>query len=106
MTTKNIPASVPSYLMGGYAIGQRLETAFHALATTLKPVKQTLVSWWVKWKSQRDARDAFAAVTRLDDRMLDDIGHSRAEVEWAAGLPLNVDAARALRDLRELRRGL
>lgn len=47
-------------------------------------------------KSQRDARDAFMRSLRLDDKILDDIGVTREEVEWAAGLPLEVNASSAL----------
>jgi uncharacterized protein YjiS (DUF1127 family) len=42
------------------------------------------------------ARRAFLKTYCLDDRMLDDIGVTRGEVEWAAGLPLRVDAAASL----------
>ncbi len=34
----------------------------------------------------------------LDDHMLDDIGVTRKELEWAIGLPLRVNAALALHD--------
>ena len=47
-------------------------------------------------KSHRDARDAFRRTLRLDDNLLDDIGVTREEVEWAATLPLEVNASRAL----------
>lgn len=47
-------------------------------------------------KSQRDARDAFMRSLRLDDKILDDIGVTREEVEWAARLPLEVNASSAL----------
>ena len=33
---------------------------------------------------------------RLDDRMLDDIGVTREELEWAIGLPLRVNATLVL----------
>jgi uncharacterized protein YjiS (DUF1127 family) len=50
------------------------------------------------------ARRAFLNTFRLDDRMLDDIGVTREEVEWAAGLPLQVDAAQALHARASTRR--
>ncbi|WP_309664959.1 DUF1127 domain-containing protein [Tabrizicola sp.] len=44
----------------------------------------------------RIARKAFIKTFSLSDRMLDDIGVTREEVEWAACLPIQVDAADAL----------
>ena len=41
-----------------------------------------------KWRALRVRRQAFLNTRRLDDRMLADIGVTREEVEWAAGLPL------------------
>jgi len=57
---------------------------------------KTLQTWLQKRQDERDARDAFQAVRRLDDRMLADIGLIRADVEWAASLPLHINAAQAL----------
>jgi uncharacterized protein YjiS (DUF1127 family) len=50
------------------------------------------------------ARRAFTDTFRLDDRMLDDIGVTREDVEWAAGLPLWMDAAEALHARASARR--
>ncbi len=47
-------------------------------------------------QDQRDARDAFMHILRLDERRLDDIGVTRAEVDWAAKLPLEINASKAL----------
>ncbi len=47
-------------------------------------------------RSQRDARTAFLPILRLDDRMLEDIGVTRDDVLWAARLPLEVNAAKAM----------
>ena len=44
----------------------------------------------------RVTRRAFMNTFRLDDKMLDDIGVTREEVEWAASLPLEVNASLAL----------
>lgn len=53
----------------------------------------------------RHARRAvFRDMARLDDRMLDDIGFTRAEVETAAGLPLEVNASLAVRHMAAERR--
>ncbi len=47
-------------------------------------------------KSQRDARTAFLPMLRIDDQILDDIGVTREEVRWAANLPLEINAGKAL----------
>ena len=44
------------------------------------------------WKAKR----RIAALGNFDDYMLRDIGITRDEVQWAAGLPLTVNAAVAL----------
>jgi len=55
------------------------------------------------WRARRERRDAFANLLGYDDRMLADMGVIRGDVEWAMGLPLHVDAARALDDRRVAR---
>jgi uncharacterized protein YjiS (DUF1127 family) len=42
------------------------------------------------------ARRAVRSLLRLDDHILHDAGTSRADVEWAASLPLSKNAALAL----------
>lgn len=44
------------------------------------------------------ARRAVARLDTFDDYMLRDIGVSRGDVHWAAGLPLTVNAALALEE--------
>ena len=46
------------------------------------------------WKARR----RIVNLSGYDDHMLRDIGISRGEVEWAAGLPLTVNAALALEE--------
>jgi uncharacterized protein YjiS (DUF1127 family) len=46
------------------------------------------------WKARR----AISQLAGFDDFMLADIGLSRADVEWAAHLPLTTDATSALED--------
>ncbi len=46
------------------------------------------------WKAKR----RIAALGNFDDYMLKDIGITRDEVQWAAGLPLTVNAAIALEE--------
>jgi uncharacterized protein YjiS (DUF1127 family) len=44
------------------------------------------------------ARRAVARMDRLDDHMLRDIGVTREDLRWAAGLPLTVNAALAMEE--------
>ena len=46
------------------------------------------------WRAKR----RIVNLSSYDDHMLKDIGVSRGEVEWAAGLPLTVNAALALEE--------
>ena len=52
------------------------------------------------WKAKR----RIAALSNFDDYMLRDIGITRDEVQWAAGLPLTVNAAVALEERAYRRR--
>ena len=52
------------------------------------------------WK----AKSRIAALSNFDDYMLRDIGITRDEVQWAAGLPLTVNAAIALEEKAYRRR--
>lgn len=49
-------------------------------------------------------RRKFKRLLDLDDHMLDDIGVIRSEVDYAANLPLSVDAATELRRISLARR--
>jgi len=51
------------------------------------------------WKARRGVTQ----LAEFDDFMLADIGISRADVEWAAHLPLTIDATEALEDKISLR---
>ena len=50
------------------------------------------------------ARRRIVNLSNYDDFMLRDIGVTRDEVQWAAGLPLTVNAALALEERAFLRR--
>ncbi|MCB2052618.1 MAG: hypothetical protein KDE35_00060 [Geminicoccaceae bacterium] len=52
----------------------------------------------------RAKRAKFLRLTELEDHILDDIGLLRSEVDWAAALPLEMDAARAAQEARKARR--
>ncbi len=49
-------------------------------------------------------RRAVGRLDRLDDYLLRDIGVTREEVQWAAGLPLSINAALALEERAAQRR--
>jgi uncharacterized protein YjiS (DUF1127 family) len=51
------------------------------------------------WKARREV----AQLAGFDDFMLADIGVTRADVEWAAHLPLTTDATEALEEKLTLR---
>lgn len=61
-------------------------------------VGQRLLCWIKRRREQRENRDAFAHLLKLDDMLLQDIGVTRAEVERAARLPLAENAAQVLRE--------
>ena len=46
------------------------------------------------WRARRNV----VRLENFDDHLLYDLGVTRAEVEWAAGLPLTVNAALALEE--------
>jgi uncharacterized protein YjiS (DUF1127 family) len=49
---------------------------------------------WRNWQARRRVTD----LSNYDDYMLKDIGVTRDEIQWAAGLPLTVNAALALEE--------
>ncbi len=49
---------------------------------------------WRNWQARRRV----ASLAEYDDYMLRDIGVTRSDVQWAAGLPLTVNAALALEE--------
>lgn len=54
-------------------------------------------TWYRRRRASRQARAAFMNTVHLDDRILDDMGVTREEVLWAASLPIEQNAALALR---------
>lgn len=66
------------------------------LRDALRRLMATLRGRLQSYRRDRDQRDAFLNLLRLDDVMLDDIGVTRAEVERLARQPLGVDASDVL----------
>jgi len=62
--------------------------------------KNGIAAWIALWRKRR----SFNRLLDLDDRMLDDIGVTRAEVLHASGLPLAMNAGLELRHVSERRR--
>ena len=54
---------------------------------------------WAEHAQRRTDRAAFRHMLTLDDDILDDIGVTRANVEWASQLPLHLSASRELEQL-------
>ena len=63
------------------------------------------LSWPMRRLQLYRQRQAFLHTVALNDRMLDDIGLTRSEVEWAAQLPLKLNAAIEIRRVANRRRG-
>jgi uncharacterized protein YjiS (DUF1127 family) len=55
-------------------------------------------SWLGRLVRNWRARRSIVRLETLDDHMLYDLGVTRAEVQWASGLPLTVNAALALEE--------
>lgn len=55
-------------------------------------------SWLSRLAHNWKARKRVAALESYDDFLLNDIGVTREEIRWAAGLPLSVNAALALEE--------
>lgn len=60
--------------------------------------------WYRRRRDLKESRAAFMHTVHLDDRLLDDMGVTREEVLWAASLPLEENAALALRTRAAKRR--
>lgn len=81
---------------------QRRDTMPHFYMPAMPPLG------WIRWLQQKwEARAYRRKLKRLldyDDNLLDDMGHSRAELTMAIKLPLEADARKALRRWRAERR--
>ena len=65
---------------------------------TYAAFEQSKSSFLVRFTENWQARRAVRKLLSMDDFMLRDTGTSRGDVEWAAGLPLTVNAAFALEE--------
>lgn len=75
--------------MNRSAPGQPVRTAMRLLMSGLRGMFEA-------YRRDKIKRDAFLNLLCLDDKILDDIGLTRAEVERAARLPLRVNASHVL----------
>ena len=73
--------------MRDYVLNQALARGEYGIVSFLRRVARNL-----------KAKRRIAALADLDDYLLRDIGITRDEVQWAAGLPLTVNAALALEE--------
>ena len=73
--------------MRDYVLNQAMSQGEYRIVSFLRRVTRN-------WKAKR----RIAALADFDDYMLRDIGITRDEVQWAAGLPLTVNAAVALEE--------
>jgi uncharacterized protein YjiS (DUF1127 family) len=74
-------------VMRNYVLNQAISQGEFGLVSFARRVVRN-------WKAKR----RIAALGNFDDYMLQDIGITRDEVQWAAGLPLTVNAAIALEE--------
>jgi len=73
--------------MREYALNQAIATGEYGVVSFARRLARN-------WKAKR----RIVALGDFDDYMLQDIGITRDEVQWAAGLPLTVNAAVALEE--------
>jgi uncharacterized protein YjiS (DUF1127 family) len=74
-------------VMRDYALNQAISTGEYGVVSFARRLVRN-------WKAKR----RIAALGNFDDYMLQDIGITRDEVQWAVGLPLTVNAAVALEE--------
>ncbi|MCG7599321.1 hypothetical protein MHM84_05950 [Halomonas sp. McH1-25] len=60
---------------------------------------------WYAWRRRRLVRRYLLPLLAYDDRILEDMGHHRDDIEWALRLPLHEDALAALEQRRCQRNG-
>ena len=70
-------------------------TIWSGVTRLLKGIKNR----WAMHAQRRTDRAAFRHMLTLDDEILDDIGVTRANAEWASQLPIHLSASRELEEL-------
>ncbi len=80
----------------------RLSATWRASASTAEATGNHSLLWRFicNWRARR----AVVRLDALDDYLLHDIGVTRADVRWASGLPLTVNAALELEERATRRR--
>lgn len=73
-----------------------INAAIHAVVRTATRGVRALATW----RKQRRDRAAFMQLLGKEDWVYRDMGITRADAEWAAGLPKQVNAAKELERLR------
>jgi uncharacterized protein YjiS (DUF1127 family) len=68
------------------------------LLSTAIELAQSIRSAIAQRRSQRRDRDAFMQLVWQEDRIFSDIGYTRADVNWAANLPIHMNAAKELQN--------
>ena len=79
--------------MRDYVLNQAISQGEFGLVSSLRRLARN-------WKARRRV----ASLSNFDDYLLRDIGVTRDEIQWAAGLPLTVNAALALEERAYRRR--
>lgn len=64
--------------------------------TGILAILNSVGTTWNTWQKRRTDRQAFQHMLALDDKLLRDIGLTRADVIWADKLPLSQNAAAEL----------
>jgi uncharacterized protein YjiS (DUF1127 family) len=75
----------------------------YVLTRAIAESEAPVIGFFKKLSRNWRARKRVASLAQFDDHLLRDIGITRSEIEWAAGLPLTVNAALALEE-RSFRR--
>lgn len=72
----------------------------HRFAAATERLVLRLIAAIGQRRRDRERRDAFKTLLRLDERTLKDIGLARGDVVWASRLPLHANAAAELQKIR------
>ena len=73
-----------------------LDTA-HIRSATLRDAFRHVLRAWRTRREQRLARLAFQRLATYDAHLLDDMGLTHADLAWGSSLPIDMDAAAAVR---------